>query len=359
MFTLSRRELLKTAAMAAAAGAYPGLTGNSPAYAKETIDGIGWGGDAVKGLRAITERAPVDVSWQTFPGSTATFLTKIKATWPDTGLDIMQGWDPTFLTIAKEGWAEPVTVERVPHLADVSPKLLIKDAAGNVVNVPTNLAGYVWAYREDITPFKITRLDDLLDPRLKGKVLVMPPSSGSNLFMLTLALHRGGNERNMEPGWGFMKELAKSGNVGRVAYTDIDVTNSISSGETSICFAVFNTINKLPSSMGIRYLTKLDKSTGFVTFFWSEGFCILKSGKTDAAFKFADFALSPEQNSKYCDVLTGIPANTKATAPESVKPFAFSNEEMDKYAYIPDFGYLNEKTDEWTKRWETEVQPLL
>ena len=40
----------------------------------------------------------------------------------------------------------------------------------------------------------------------------------------------------MEPGWKLMKDLAKSGNIGRVAVTDIDFTNSLTSGETSVGF---------------------------------------------------------------------------------------------------------------------------
>ena len=45
---------------------------------------------------------------------------------------------------------------------------------------------------------------------------------------------RGGSEKNMEPGWKLMKDLAKSGNIGRVAVTDVDFTNSFTSGETSV-----------------------------------------------------------------------------------------------------------------------------
>ncbi|MER8671605.1 extracellular solute-binding protein [Mesorhizobium sp. M1156] len=359
MFTLSRRRLLKTAASAIAIGSYSSLRGISPSLAAETISGIGWGGVVIKGLKAVTSGAPVEVEWQTYSGAAATFLTKLKASWPDTGLDLMQGWDPTFQIIAREGWAEPVAVERVPHLADVSPKLLVKDPAGNVINVPTNLGAFSWACRDDITPFTITKLDDLLDTRLKGKVLVSPPTSGSNLSMLSMALYNGGDERNMEPGWDFMKKLASSGNIGRVAVTDIDITNSISSGETSVCFTPYANINKLPSSMKVRFLTKLDRQSGFLTFFYSEGWCILKSGKTEPAFEFANFMLSPEQNTKYCEIISAIPANIKATAPEAAKPFTFNLDEMDRYGYVPDWAYITDNVNAWAKRWETEIQPLL
>ncbi|UVK49013.1 extracellular solute-binding protein (plasmid) [Mesorhizobium sp. AR07] len=359
MFKLSRRQILKSAASAAAIGGYMSLRGISRALAKETISAIGWGGVIIKGLNAITPDAPVDVEWQTYSGATATFLTKLKASWPDTGLDLIQQWDPTFQTVAKEGWAEPVTVERVPNLANVSPKLFIKDPAGNVVNVPTNLSAFSWASRDDIAPFEITKLDDLLDKRLKGKVLVMPPTSGSNLGMLSMALYKGGDERNMEPGWDFMKRLASSGNIGRVALTDIDVTNSISSGETCVCFTPYANVNKLPSSMKIRFLVRSDRQSGFLTFFYSEGWSILKNGKTGPAFEFANYMLSPEQNTKYCEIISGIPANSKATPPEAVKLFTYSPDEMDKYGYVPDWAYLTDHTDAWAKRWETEIQPLL
>ncbi|MGO8264100.1 ABC transporter, partial [Rhizobium ruizarguesonis] len=62
------------------------------------------------------------------------------------------------------------------------------------------------------------------------------PTQSMMLQIVALALHACCSETNMEPGWKLITELAKSGNIGRVAVTDIDFTNSLTSGETSVGF---------------------------------------------------------------------------------------------------------------------------
>jgi putative spermidine/putrescine transport system substrate-binding protein len=262
--------------------------------------------------------------------------------------------------VVREGWAEPVTVEKVPNLADIPPKLLVKDSAGNVINIPRTLTALIWYYREDTAPFQIGTIDDLLDPRLKGKICFPIPTLNQNLQMVSLALHKGGNEKNMEPAWEFMKKLAHSGNIGRVANADVDITNSISSGETSISFQGASAAIDLARNFKMRYLIKMDpKTTGFWAFFYHEGWCVLKGGHTDAAFKFANFAISPENDAEFNGLAGGIPANVKSKVADQVKPLAFNSEEMERYAYIPDFSYISQQGDAWMKRWEQEIVPLL
>ncbi|MER9108696.1 extracellular solute-binding protein, partial [Mesorhizobium sp. M0848] len=262
--------------------------------------------------------------------------------------------------VAAEGWAEPVTLEKVPNLADIPQKLLIKDSAGNIINIPRTTASTFWLYRKDTTPFQISKVEDLLDPRLKGKICFPAPSLGSNLAMVMLALHKGGDERNLEPAWEFVKDLARTGNIGRVANSDQDITTSVSSGETSVANAAAFTAIDIARNFDLQYLNKMDKETGFRTFVYEEGWCVLRGGKTDAAFKFANFAIDPENNAEFNNISgAGVPANAKAKVSDKVKPFVFNNEEMDRYAYLPDWTYLSKQTDTWMKRWEQEILPLL
>ena len=79
-------------------------------------------------------------------------------------------------------------------------------------------------------------LDDLFDTRLKGKICWPGPTQAMMLPLVALALHAGGNEREMDPGWALMKKLAQSGNIGRVGVTDTDFSTSLTSGETSVGF---------------------------------------------------------------------------------------------------------------------------
>ncbi|MER9108678.1 hypothetical protein NKH95_32990, partial [Mesorhizobium sp. M0848] len=92
---------------------------------------------ALDGMKEIAARqSDVNINWQLHAGGAMVILSKIKAAWPNTGLDLLSGWDPSWPAVAAEGWAEPVTLEKVPNLADIPQKLLVKDNAGNIINIP-------------------------------------------------------------------------------------------------------------------------------------------------------------------------------------------------------------------------------
>ncbi|MBH5396268.1 extracellular solute-binding protein [Bradyrhizobium sp. CNPSo 4010] len=361
MFTISRRGILKSAASAMALGSGISAVGVGGALAAETINGVTWGGDWGEATNAVTaKQSLVNVNWQLYSGPASVFLTKIKAMGARPNVDLIAAFDATYPIVAQEGLGEPVTPEKVPNIVDIPQTLLVKDGAGNVINVPTSIGTFCWFYREDLVPFQITKLDDLLDPRLKGKICFPIPTAGGNTQMLSIALYKGGDEKNLDPAWDFVKKLASSGNIGRVFNSDVELTNSIVSGETAIGWAPTTDIVKFSSKFKIRFLMKMDPSTtGFRAFVFSSGWCVVKGGKTDAALKLANYFISPEGNTLFCNVSHGLPANPKASVSDEKKPFMWSSEEMDKYAYLPDWTYLGKQKDASMKRWEQEIQPLL
>ncbi|SFN96905.1 putative spermidine/putrescine transport system substrate-binding protein [Bradyrhizobium sp. Rc3b] len=359
MFT-SRREFLKSAASAAALGTGMSLASAVDARAEETITAVEWGGNYGNEMKKLAaKQSDVKINWQLHAGGALAILPKIKATWPRPGVDLLTGWDASWQAIAREGWAEPVTQDRVPNLADIPRKLLVKDSAGSIVNIPRTTTAYIWYYLEDKVPFQITKIEDLLDPRLKGKICFPVPTLGNNLQVVMMALHNGGDERNMEPGWEFMKKLARSGNIGRVATTDVDISSSLTSGETCISMASSSGALRVGRQFKTRLLSKMDKQSGFRAFVLQEGWCVLKGGRTDAAFKFANFAISPENNAEFNKAIQGVPANMKSKIADEAKPIIFNNEEMEEYVYIPDWAFLSSQLDTWMKRWEQEIAPLL
>lgn len=363
MLKLSRREFLMTSSSLAAIASGITLAGATTAKATETITVVEWGGDYLAAMKELaSKQSDIGINWHVHSGGSMVIFPKIKATWPNTGIDLLTGWDASWQVIVREGWAEPVTAERVPNLADVPQSLLVKDGAGNVVNIPRTVTSLLWYCLEDAVPFEIKTIDDLLDPRLQGKICFPSPSINNNLQMVSLALHKGGDEKNMEPAWDFMKKLAKSGNIGRVANSPADISISITSGETCISFDSSSDILNIARdtrTFKIRYLTKMAKETGFRTFLLQEGWCVLKGGRADAAFKFANFAINPENNATFNREIGGIPVNSKSPVADDVKPLMFSNDEIEEYAYIPDWPYFSTQADAWMKRWEQEVMPLL
>ncbi|QRM32836.1 PotD/PotF family extracellular solute-binding protein [Microvirga sp. VF16] len=360
MFTISRRNLLKSAASVAALGAGVSLMRSAGAYAAEAVTVVEWGGSYIKAMQEMVAKQPdIRVNWILHTSGSAAILPKIKAMWPRPGIDVLTGWDVSWQVVAREGWAEPVTLEKVPNLVDVPPQLLVKDDSGNIVNIPRTVTALSWFYRADKTPFEVSTLDDLLDPRLKGKICFPIPTLNQNVQIVALALHKGGDEKNMEPGWDFMKKLAQSGNIGRVANSDTDTVNSISSGETAITFQSNSSYSELSKNFKMKLLNKMDPKSGFRTFYLQEGWSVLKGGNTQAAFKLVNFLLSPRINGEYNEIVGAIPANIKAPVPDRAKIFVLNNEEMSKHAYVPDWSYMSQQADTWMKRWEQEIQPLL
>ncbi len=82
------------------------------------------------------------------------------------------------------------------------------------MSVPLSTSGAFWGYREDLVDKPIESVEQLLEPRFKGKLCVPYPVNLTGLLMLTLAMQRGGDERHIEPGWQFLKELATRGQIG-------------------------------------------------------------------------------------------------------------------------------------------------
>ena len=295
---------------------------------------------------------------KTPPPGAAAILAKIKATWPNTAYDVVDMWSPVFVSCVKEGWAEPLTAKEVPNLADVPAGVITKDAKGNFMNVPRNLNFALFAARGDTVPIEIKKIDDLFDPKLKGQIAWPSPILNTCLQVVALSLANGGSETNMEPGWKALKELAKTGNIGRVVFTTTDIINTLSSGETSVTFADLGTLSGVAANFPMKYYTKTDPS--IKCFLAVEGWIVLSnSKKKQAAFDFINFLVSPENSTAWCAGMQVPPASSKAKAAKGLEHAVFTDEELKKYAHLPDYEYVSKQIDPWVKRFESEVVPLL
>ena len=356
----SRRDFMMSAAGgAAAAGLASSLPMGNRAWGADPLTVVEWGPpwiDATKNVLADQDRW--DITWELHAGGAAAILPKIKASYPNTPYDIVDVWSPVFLAMDTEGWSETVTVADVPNLADVPEALITKDKDGNFKNIPRSINGVFFSYRPDICPIEIKTAEDLLDPRLKGQIVWPSPIMNTSLQVVALALARGGDQYNIDPGWEFLQEIAKSGNIGRVYITTTDAINSLTTGETSVTFCDQGTIGAAAANVPIEYLTKKDES--LKAFLAVEGWAVLNSAKNkQAAFDFANYMVSPEASTAFNAEIGVPPSSTKATATEGVSHLVFNEEEIAKYAFLPDYPYVSSMIDPWVKRFETEIQPYL
>jgi spermidine/putrescine-binding protein len=359
MFNLTRRQILKGTAASASAAILGGTLGSArQASAATELTAVEWGGGVVDAMKQIESRQDkVQVNWVLHQGGSGAILPKIKAAWPNAEYDYVAGWEGSFTGMLKEDWLVPVTVDTVPNLADIPEKIIVKSAKGDWMAVPRAVGGIYFAYRDDISPVKLKSIDDLFDPSLKGKICWPGPTQSMMLQIVALALHDGGDENNMEPGWALMKKLAETGNIGRIAVTDTDFTTSLTSGETALGFYSEPQLTSVAESFP---LVRLTKQEGLPTFLYQSGFAVFKNRPNlEATLQFINHCISPEMSTIYAEVAGEAPLNVKAKTPDALKHLAFTAEEFDKYVYVPDFNVVLTQQDAWTKRWENEIAPLL
>jgi putative spermidine/putrescine transport system substrate-binding protein len=359
MFNLTRRQILKGTAASAGAMILGGMLGSArQASAATELTAVEWGGGVVDAMKQIEgKQDKVQVNWVLHQGGSGAILPKIKAAWPNAEYDYVAGWEGSFTGMLKEDWLVPVTVDTVPNLADIPEKIIVKSAKGDWMAVPRAVGGIYFAYRDDISPVKLKSIDDLFDPSLKGKICWPGPTQSMMLQIVALALHDGGDENNMEPGWALMKKLAETGNIGRIAVTDTDFTTSLTSGETALGFYSEPQLTSVAQSFP---LVRLTKQEGLPTFLYQSGFAVFQNRPNlEATLAFINHCISPEMSTIYAEIAGEAPLNVKAKTPDALKHLAFTPEEFDKYVYVPDFNVVLSQQDAWTKRWENEIAPLL
>ena len=356
----TRRKFLigGTSALAAAGLApWPGRK----AFAAEELTAVEWGGVYIDNMKPLVAKyGKYDMTWELHAGGSAAILPKIRSQWPDNLVyDMVAAWTPVFLSMIREGWLETVTPENVPNIVDIPESLIDKDDQGNFKTIPRNIGAGHFAYRKDLCPIEIKHIEDFLNPRLKGQICWPDPVYGTNQQMVMLALARGGDEKNMEPGWEFMKELAKSGNIGRVYKTETDLITSMSTGETSLGHsAAQNFIHLSEQNLPIVQLSKVD-DPGLKTTIYVEGWSVLKGPRSAAAFDLANHTISAENNTWWAEKTGSPPVNEKSKAPEAVEHIVFTDEEIQRYAYLPDWDHISKQVDANVKRFEQEIVPLL
>ena len=298
---------------------------------------------------------PTTFSWELHQGGAAKILPKIRATWPQVKYDIVAAWNPVGDSIIQEDWLEPLS--DLPNLKDIPEQFWTKDRQGRPVTAPLNLAALMWGYRSDLVKKPITNLKDLLDPSLKGVIMLNAPVSYSSLQIVSMALEFGGSEKNLDPGFDFLKEVARS-NVGRVGGGDIGHINSTTTGEIAVGFGASTNWRDLQSTQ-VTVLNRVPTSKGLRGFHYTEGWSILRGPKAGSRQGVRQLLPSPENDEYYAASIGAGPTNAKAKAAPALERYFYKPEEIARFAYFPDFPAINRQMQDITKRFETEIVPLI
>ncbi len=360
---MNRRSFLQATGAAAATSLATSLPFSAQAQQKTQLTGMIWGGGWIEGAKAIqAKQNKVDVNWELLTGGAATMIPKIKAAWPNTPYDMVAQFSPLYYTWDQEDWAEPLTFDEMPNLRDIAPDMFHRNKKGEMITVPLSMSGSFWGYRKDICPVEIKTMDDLFNPKLKGKVVVPIATQNLNSSGLSFSVAQGGNEKNMEPGWQYLKKLAQSGNIGRVANGAQDFANSLLTGETVAGYwnlagwAVV--VKQFPCEFLIR---DKKQAPGFQVFTLNEAFLIPKVSKKKKETKeFLNFFINAENNESYNKGVGLAPTNTKSKPSDVAQAINFPNKaDRDKFLWDTDYGTLASMRDEMIRRFETEIVPAI
>jgi putative spermidine/putrescine transport system substrate-binding protein len=361
-FNISRRRFLNATAMAAGAAGLALPWGREARAQKVQLIGVMWGGPWLEGAKAATAlQTKYDIKWELHTGGSAAIQPKIKAAWPNPPYDFVTQFSPQFITWEREGWPEPVTKEEMPNLKDIPDDLIYKGKNGQILAIPLSVSAVFFAYRKDLVPFPIKKMEDLLDPRLKGKLNLRDATQGQNNNMVHYAIANGGSVDNLEPGWEFLKKLAKTGNIGRFAKTEVDFINSLTSGETVAGFSNIGNWGKVAEKFPVEFLIRDKKEApGFQAGLLVEGFCILKTSKHKKEVKeFINHFIGAEASTVYNKPMNMAPPNSKSQSTDLAKKIVFPTKaDLDKFSIRYNWELLSQQGTASIERFEKEIVPL-
>ncbi len=358
---LRRRDVLAGGA-AAAALTLDTLYRQADAEAKATITGVTWGGPWIEAWRQLSAKQDaVDINWVLHAAATTAIVAKIKVSWPNPPVDFVNASAPTFFMMMREDWLQPLTSEAIPNLAYLPHELTVKNPAGDIVAVPTNLSSVFWAYDERAVGMRIEKPEDLLSPKLRGKLMLNTPTIGSATQLISLARARGGDEHNVEPGFEFIKDLIKAQIVGRVVKTDVEIANAFTTGQVAIGVLNMGNYHVIHPHVDLTLLNKIPGSPTFKTLVSYEGIAVVKkNGNRKPVFDFVNFCLGAAIDSEYAAGIGSLPSNRLGTPSTELAPFQLATEdERKEFAVYPDASYISTQTAAWNKKWELEIAPLL
>ncbi|WP_233137918.1 ABC transporter substrate-binding protein [Agrobacterium vaccinii] len=197
-----------------------------------------------------------------------------------------------------------------------------------------------------------TSWKDLADPKFKGKIIMPPISNGFGLLGLVMqARLNGGGENDIDAGFQAMKKI--SPNVLAFEPAPGRMAELLQTGEAA--FGVWG-------SGRVRALVAQGAPVKFV--FPKEGAAVILTemcpvaGAPQAkqAQEFVQFLLSPEIQTIIGQREGWGPVNSKAKlTPEETVGMVYG-EKMVASMVVVDYGVINPKRQEWTNRWNREVE---
>lgn len=195
--------------------------------------------------------------------------------------------------------------------------------------------------------------NDLTNPKFKGKLVIPPLNNTYGLHALVvMAKQRGGNEKNIEPGFKAFKDEVGP-NVLVYEPSPGKMTELFQSGQAVI--AVWGSGRaKALADTGFPAAFVYPKEGGVAL---GVAACPVAGGKDKPeAQLFVQHLLSPEMQVALASGAGLGPVNKKAILPPDKQAgIPYGLEQISKLTVI-DWDTANEKREEWNKRWTREIE---
>ena len=224
----------------------------------------------------FAKKAGVDIRYVQ-QANTREGIAKIRAQKDNPQVDVVFSTADALQQAFSEKLVVPIN-RSMPNVA-MLPKSAVRDESLDIGYILFGLA-----YRKDLAPFEIKRYEDLLDPRLKGRVASPTASFSSGRWLVQLALANGGSERNIEPAFEFLRKLKP--NI--TTFVVGTVIPTLQSGEAAVSYLIFSEVAKLlgPDS---AYRFVLPEGKAVITSVLAVG---LPNPKNELGQKFVDYMAS-------------------------------------------------------------------
>lgn len=346
--------MLKTTALATFATLV--LTGSSFAQDDKTIYVQTWGGSLGESFQENVVRPfeqatgyKVELSY----GMAADALAKVRGQKANPQVDVAMVGQTEAAILWREGLLAPLDRAEIPNLANLSELAVYAD--GDSIYY-AGMYGYVLEliYRTDMISEPVTAWKDLLKPEFAGEVMFSSPAILSAQSQVMMARAFGGDERNMEPGWTALKELAP--NLSAVYRSDAETYNLIASGEAAIGPALmYTTLELQKAGIPVARVTPAEGSP----ISW-DGISLVKdSPNPEGAKALINFMLSLPAIEAHVNAIGTIPAADGVTlSPELAAALPSTSEERSKLLRLDDDAISQFKAD-WISIWDRQIVPLM
>ena len=300
-----------------------------------------------KAVIAPLEAAHPDIKVRTVQGLTFQNLATLRAQKDNVKVDVLLMDEVASSQAASEGLCEPVTVQTLPHLADIYPEF-------RVPGDPYAKFGFstaVIAYDPREVQLPPVSYNVLWDPQYKGRIAI--PNLDTNtgvMFFLALNQLKGGTLDNPDPGLTAMKQL-KPDVVAFVAQ-HAQMSQLFTGGDVVLAPWVSDRVTGLQKA-GVPIAWAISRDGGIIT----EGALVIAKGTQHLreALLYVDAALSPEAQAANAANTYISPVNAKTVLDPEAAKLVPNGPEVIKVVQRPDWKKVGQIIPKWIDRWNREV----